>query len=43
MLGVSGDGLRDRLMEFSPTVSGATFFAPSLEGLRALGATPQQK
>jgi putative iron-dependent peroxidase len=43
MMGVSDDGLHDRLMEFSRAVSGATFFAPSLEGLRGLGATRQQK
>jgi putative iron-dependent peroxidase len=43
MMGVSGDGLRDRLMEFSRAVSGATFFAPSLRGLRALGAPPQRR
>jgi hypothetical protein len=28
MMGTSGDGLHDRLMEFSRAVSGATFFAP---------------
>lgn len=37
MMGASGDGLHDRLMEFTRAVSGATFFAPSLAGLRALG------
>lgn len=36
MLGTSGDGLHDRLMEFSRAVSGASFFAPSLRVLRAL-------
>jgi putative iron-dependent peroxidase len=36
MMGMSGDGLHDRLMEFSRAVSGATFFAPSLRVLRAL-------
>jgi putative iron-dependent peroxidase len=36
MIGTSGDGLHDRLMEFSRAVSGATFFAPSLEVLRSL-------
>jgi hypothetical protein len=30
-------------MEFSRAVSGATFFAPSLRGLRALGAPPQRR
>jgi len=38
MMGVSGDGLKDRLMEFSRAVSGAHFFAPSLPMLAALGA-----
>jgi putative iron-dependent peroxidase len=38
MLGVSGDGLHDRLLEFTRAVSGATFFAPSLRLLRSLGA-----
>jgi putative iron-dependent peroxidase len=36
MLGSSGDGLHDRLMEFSQAVSGAHFFAPSLRTLAAL-------
>jgi putative iron-dependent peroxidase len=38
MLGASGDGLHDRLMEFTHAVSGASFFAPSLRTLRSLGA-----
>jgi putative iron-dependent peroxidase len=38
MLGASGDGLHDRLMEFSRAVSGAHFFAPSLRTLRGLAA-----
>jgi len=38
MMGASGDGLHDRLMEFSHAVSGANFFAPSLRVLRSLGA-----
>ncbi len=38
MLGASGDAAHDRLMEFSRAVSGATFFAPSLRVLRALGS-----
>ena len=37
MMGSAGDGLHDRLMEFSRAVSGANFFAPSLSTLRALG------
>jgi len=36
MIGASGDGLHDRLMEFSRAVTGAHFFAPSLAGLRRL-------
>jgi putative iron-dependent peroxidase len=38
MLGAAGDGLHDRLMEFSRAVSGASFFAPSLRVLRSLAA-----
>jgi putative iron-dependent peroxidase len=38
MLGASGDGLHDRLLEFTRAVSGATFFAPSLRTLRSLAA-----
>jgi porphyrinogen peroxidase len=37
MMGNSGDGLHDHLMDFTRAVSGATFFAPSLEVLRSLG------
>lgn len=33
MLGLSGDGLSDRLMDFTRPVSGARYFAPSLEAL----------
>jgi putative iron-dependent peroxidase len=36
MIGSEGDGLHDRLMEFSRAVSGANFFAPSLATLRGL-------
>jgi putative iron-dependent peroxidase len=36
MMGASGDGLHDRLMEFTRAVSGATFFAPSLPVLGRL-------
>ena len=39
MIGTTEDGLHDRLMEFSRAVSGANFFAPSLQTLRALGAS----
>jgi putative iron-dependent peroxidase len=38
MLGTTGDGLHDRLMDFSRAVSGANFFAPSLRVLRSLGS-----
>ncbi len=38
MFGTSGDGISDRLTEFSRPVSGAHFFAPALPVLRALGA-----
>ncbi|MBI3450779.1 MAG: Dyp-type peroxidase [Acidobacteria bacterium] len=37
MMGTSGDGGRDRLMEFSRAVTGATFFVPSMEVLASLG------
>jgi putative iron-dependent peroxidase len=36
MFGLSGDGLHDRLMEFTEAVSGGYFFAPSVEQLRGL-------
>ena len=37
MFGGTDDGLHDRLVEFSSPVSGAYFFAPSLEMLAGLG------
>ena len=37
MMGAAGDGLHDHLMDFTRPVSGATFFAPSLQLLKALG------
>ena len=37
MFGTSGDGLHDRLTDFSTPVSGAYYFAPPLEALVALG------
>ena len=37
MMGASGDGLHDHLMDHTQAVSGATFFAPSLEVLKSLG------
>jgi putative iron-dependent peroxidase len=36
MMGATGDGLHDRLMEFSRAVTGATFFVPSLESISSL-------
>jgi putative iron-dependent peroxidase len=38
MMGTAGDGLHDHLMDYTRAVSGATFFAPSLPMLRALGS-----
>ncbi|HXX90242.1 MAG TPA: Dyp-type peroxidase [Acidimicrobiales bacterium] len=38
MFGVAGDGLHDRLTDFSTPVSGAYYFVPSLESLAALSA-----
>jgi putative iron-dependent peroxidase len=37
MMGSAGDGIYDRLMDFSRAVSGAHFFAPSLPMLQRLG------
>ncbi len=37
MMGTAGDGLHDHLMDCTRAVSGATFFAPSLEVLKSLG------
>ena len=36
MLGTSGEGQHDHLMDFTQAVSGAHFFAPSLEVLTSL-------
>jgi len=36
MLGNSGDGIPDRLMEFSSPVTGSYYFAPSQEDLNQL-------
>jgi putative iron-dependent peroxidase len=38
MFGTSGDGLHDRLTDFTRPVSGAYYFAPSLEALEAVCA-----
>jgi len=37
MMGASGDGLHDHLMDHTRAVSGAIFFAPSLQVLTSLG------
>jgi putative iron-dependent peroxidase len=37
MFGTSGDGIHDRLTEFSRPVSGACYFAPSLNALAEIG------
>ncbi len=37
MFGLSGDGIHDRLLEYSRPVTGAYWFAPSTGGLDALG------
>jgi putative iron-dependent peroxidase len=39
MMGTSGDGRYDHLMDFSRAVSGAHFFAPALPVLRELGGS----
>jgi len=36
MFATSGDGIRDRLTDYSHPVSGSYFFAPSLESLAQL-------
>ena len=36
MMGTTGDGLHDRLMEFTRAVTGATFFVPSIETVSSL-------
>jgi len=41
MMGAAGDGLHDRLMEFTTPASGANFFAPSLNVLRSLPRLPR--
>jgi putative iron-dependent peroxidase len=38
MYGLAGDGLHDHLMDFTRAVSGANFFAPSLQQLKALAS-----
>ena len=36
MFGVSGDGLQDRLTEFSTPITGSYWFAPSEDDLAAI-------
>ena len=36
MMGTTGDGLHDHLLDFTRPVTGAMFFAPSLRTLRSL-------
>jgi putative iron-dependent peroxidase len=43
MMGTAGDGLHDHLMDYTRAVSGATFFAPSLEVLKSLGSRPGRR
>jgi putative iron-dependent peroxidase len=38
MIGTSDDGLHDHLLDFTRAVSGANFFAPSIEMLQSLAA-----
>lgn len=37
MFGTSGDGLHDRLLDYTTAMTGSYYFAPSLEDLTALG------
>jgi hypothetical protein len=39
MIGSAGDGLHDRLMDFSRSVSGANFFARHFDAARARALT----
>jgi putative iron-dependent peroxidase len=43
MMGAAGDGLHDHLMDYTRAVSGATFFAPSLAVLKALGSAARRR
>jgi putative iron-dependent peroxidase len=38
MFGTAGDGIHDRLVDFSRPVSGAYYFAPPLDLLAAMAA-----
>ncbi len=37
MFGTSGDGIHDRLLDFTRAVTGSYYFAPSVEDLAAVG------
>ena len=43
MYGASGDGLHDRLMDFTHPVSGAYYFAPGVEVLNRIAPTPDRE
>ena len=43
MMGTSGDGLHDHLMDYTRAVSGAHFFAPSLHVPKSLGSSPRRR
>jgi putative iron-dependent peroxidase len=36
MFGTTGDGLHDRLVDFTKPVSGSFYFAPSLDALNGI-------
>jgi len=42
MFGLTGDGLRDHLLDFTTPVSGSYFFAPSLDALNDLVGPPAE-
>ena len=42
MFGTAGDGVRDRLTDFSRAVAGARYFAPSLNALNELGGPEEE-
>ena len=42
MFGTTGDGVHDRLIEFSRPVSGAYYFAPSLNALNELAGAEEE-
>jgi len=42
MFGTTGDGVHDRLIDFSRPVSGAYYFAPSLNALNELAGAEDE-